>query len=141
MDTNEEEREFEINSNAIQQIFNVLDNKGNIISKKIPQPPPTIQTPPVLQQSSRVHQAQTAMNEMLNDSFSLHPNETAPDHYPANNFSQEFSNEFVVVNKEEMLPPQQLVHSTMAQKEGTQANNDSVGGDQFNQSFGPENSY
>lgn len=38
LDTNEEERDFEINSNAIQQFFNVLDNKGNIVSRKI-QPP------------------------------------------------------------------------------------------------------
>ena len=68
-----------------------------------------------------------------------------PDHYGGNtnNFSNdfnnnEFSNEFIIINKEEMLP--QIVQSNGMQKEGALVN-DSLGGDQFNQSFGPENSY
>ena len=53
LETNEEQRElgqdFRLGDSAIQQFFNVLDAKGNIVSHKMPArnqpPPPTLQTP------------------------------------------------------------------------------------------------
>lgn len=70
--------------------------------------------------------------EMLNDSFSLHPNETRDQADP---YQDRDNNSFVVISKDDMMNQPQMQTSIRDNA------NDESGGDQFNQSFGPENSY
>lgn len=72
--------------------------------------------------------------EMLNDSFSMQPNGTNDTgDMPANHYS----NEFIMIDKDEISPHMRAnVNDPKEPKDGGDE-----GGDQFNQSFGPENSY
>lgn len=93
-------------------------------------------------------QASNPQLEMLNDSFSLHPNEGDTHHVvdTVGFQQQDISTDFVVINKDEMLgsgqtTPQLIQELGRGGTEQGRKDTQGSGGDQFNQSFGPENSF